>query len=216
MITRRTLLVAGASSLLVGVVTRPTLAEDAGLYAAPPPPDAAFVRVLNADTSADAAVSVAGVTLSAAAGALSAYSFVTKGDYAATVPGGSLNVSFAPQKFYTILLNPAGQNTVIEDSPVTNPVHAGLYFYNLSAAPLALEAKVGTTQAAVFKDVAPGKSASREVNAFDVAFAVTGAADASVALPQISLVRQQGISIVALQQGDKLIAFQVVNSVSTN
>jgi len=216
MITRRILFATGAATALFALAALPGFAEDAGLYAAPPPPDAAFVRLLNADTSADATLNVAGVTLSAAAGGLSAYSFVTKGDYAAAIPGGSLTVSFAPQKFYTVLLNPAGQNSVIEDNPVTNPVHAGLYFYNLSAAPLALEATVGKTQAAVFKDVAPGQAAWREVNAFDVTFAVSNGGEASVALPAISLVRQQGVSIVALQQGDKLTAFQVVNAVATN
>jgi len=189
-------------------------AEDAGLYAAPPPPDAAFVRVLNADVSNEANVSIGGVALVAPPAALSPYGILTRGDYSATIPGGTIAVSLVAQKFYTLLFAPGGTSRLVEDVPVTNPVHAGLYFYNLSGSPLELDAKVGGKQAAVFKAVAPGQATSREVNAFDVAFLVTNESGSPVELPPITMARQQGVSVVAVQSGDKITAFQVVNSVT--
>jgi alginate O-acetyltransferase complex protein AlgF len=206
-----------AALAIVAALAAPTLAaEEAGLYAAPPPPDAAYVRILNADISNAATVTLGSVTFNVPASGLSAYSFVTKGDYQAALPGGALPVSFVAQKFYTLLLDPgagAAPGTLIEDAPVTNPVRAGLYFYNVSGVPLGLSAKVGGKQAAVFNDVAPAKSASREVNAFEVAFLVTGGT-ADVELPPVVMARQQGVSVVALDSGDGISAFLAVNAVS--
>jgi alginate O-acetyltransferase complex protein AlgF len=206
-----------ALAIVAGLTTPTFAAGDAGLYAAPPPPDAAYVRILNADISNAANVTLGSVIFSVPASGLSAYSFVTKGDYQAALPGGTLPVSFVAQKFYTLVLDPgagATPGTLIEDAPVANPVHAGLYFYNVSGTPLGLSAKVGGKQAAVFTDIAPANSASREVNAFEVAFLVTGG-KSDVELPPVVMARQQGVSIVALDSGDGISAFLAVNAVST-
>ena len=197
----------------VALLAVPASAQEAGLYAAPPPPDAAFVRVLNTDTATEAAVSVGAVSFLASPAGLSPYSFVTRGTYEASVPGGSLTINLEAQKFYTILLSASG-NAVIEDAPIANPVHAGLYFYNTTGTALGLDAKINGKQASVFPDVAPGGTASREVNAFEVSFVLADGSATAFELPAIAMQRQQGVSVVAIQNGDAITAFQTVNAVA--
>ncbi|HWA20476.1 MAG TPA: alginate O-acetyltransferase AlgF [Devosia sp.] len=194
-------------------MTIPVIAQDAGLYAAPPPPDAAFVRVLNTDTATEADVNVGAVSFAVPPAGLSPYGFVTRGSYDAAVPGGTLPVSFEAQKFYTILLRTGG-DAVLEDAPIANPVHAGLYFYNTTDTPLDLKAKINGKQAAVFSAVAPGAAASREVNAFEVSFVLASGSATAFELPSIAMQRQQGVSVVAIQNGDAITAFQTVNAVA--
>jgi hypothetical protein len=138
---------------------------------------------------------------------------VTRGSYDASVPGGTLALKIEAQKFYTILLSPDG-NAVVEDAAIANPVHAGLYFYNTTDTPLDLQAKINGKQAAVFSAVAPGGTASREVNAFEVSFVLANGSATPFELPSIAMQRQQGVSVVAIKNGDAITAFQTVNAVA--
>jgi alginate O-acetyltransferase complex protein AlgF len=201
-------------ALTAGLATAPVFAGEGGLYDAPPPPDAAFVRVLNAGTGGDLEVSVADTSFSVGAGALSPYEFVTKGSYEAAWASTKLPVSVEAQKFYTIIVPSDGtEPKLVEDAALANPARAGLYFYNATTKPLQLDAKVNGKQAAIFEDVAPGETAFREVNPFEVAFIVVDGDAPAFELPATAMVRQQGTSVVAMPAADGVTAIQAINSV---
>jgi hypothetical protein len=200
--------------ILMLIVPRVTLAQEAGLYAAPPPPDAAFVRLLNTDTATEVNVAIGGVIFAVPPAGLSPYSFVTRGTYDAALPGGALALNLEAQKLYTILIRPDGASVLLEDPPIANPVRAGLYFYNATGTPLDLQATVNGKQAAVFSAVPPGEAKSREVNAFEVSFQLASGGTTEFELPAIAMQRQQGLSIVALDNGGAVIAFQAVNTMA--
>ncbi len=212
-ISRMMATLALGSSLLAA----PVLAGEAGLYDAPPPPDAAYLRVLNAGSGGSLALTVADAAFDVGAGALSPYEFVTNGSYDATLASSTLALSLQAQKYYTIIVPADGSApTVVEDAPLANPARAGLYFYNATSKPLQLDAKVNGKQAAIFKDVAPGETKFREVNPFEVAFIVVDGTAPAVELPATAMVRQQGMSVVAMPTADGVTAIQSVNSVQTD
>ncbi|WP_395813123.1 alginate O-acetyltransferase AlgF [Devosia sp.] len=200
-----------------GLLAATVLAGEAGLYDAPPPPDAAYLRVLNAGSGGSLALTVADAAFDVGAGALSPYEFVTNGSYDATLASSTLTLSLQAQKYYTIIVPADGSApTVVEDAPLANPARAGLYFYNATSKPLQLDAKVNGKQAAIFKDVAPGETKFREVNPFEVAFIVVDGTAPAVELPATAMVRQQGMSVVAMPTADGVTAIQSVNSVQTD
>ena len=208
-ITIKRLLALAALSLTLVV---PAFSQEGGLYAAPPPPDAAFVRVLNG-TSKAVSTEVGGIAFAVQPQTISPYSIVTRGDYTAN-GDVTLSAKVEAQHFYTILVDADGKAALLTDEPLANPARAGLYFYNATGEPLELAATVGGKQAKVFEAVAPGAQAFREVNAFDVTFDVLKDGAVAFTLPGITMTRQQGVSVVALNNGDKLIAIQAVNGVA--
>ena len=200
-----------------GFATPVFAAGEGGLYDAPPPPDAAFVRVLNAGTGGNLELTVADAAFSVGAGALSPYEFVTKGSYDAVWASSKLPLSVDAQKYYTIIVPGDGSEPkLVEDEALANPARAGLYFYNATAKPLQLDARVNGKQAAIFKDVAPGATAFREVNPFEVAFIVVDGGAPAFELPTTAMVRQQGTSVVAMPTANGVTAIQSINSVDTN
>lgn len=205
-----------AFALTAGLAAAPAMAGEGGLYDAPPPPDAAFLRVLNAGTAGNLDLTVADASFSVGAGALSPYEFVTKGSYEATLASATLPLNLDAQKFYTIIVPADGSEPrLVEDEALANPARAGLYFYNATTKPLQLDAKVNGKQAAIFKDVAPGETAFREVNPFEVAFVVVDGDAPAFELPTTAMVRQQGTSVVAIPAADGVTAIQAINSVQT-
>lgn len=200
-----------------GLLSAQVLAGEGGLYDAPPPPDAAYLRVLNAGAGGSLELSVADAAFDVGAGALSPYEFVTNGSYDVTLASTSMPLSLQAQKYYTIIVPADGSAPkLVEDAPLANPARAGLYFYNATSKPLQLDAKVNGKQAPIFKDVAPGETKFREVNPFEVAFIVVDGGAAAVELPATSMVRQQGVSVVAMPTADGVMAIQSVNSVQTD
>jgi hypothetical protein len=205
-----------ALTLMAGLAS-PAMAGEGGLYDAPPPADAAFVRVLNAGESGNLELSVADAAFSVGAGALSPYEFVTKGSYDATWASSKLPLSVDAQKYYTIIVPADGAApTLVEDQALANPARAGLYFYNATGKSLQLDAKVNGKQAAIFKDVAPGATAFREVNPFEVAFIIVDGSAPAFELPATAMVRQQGMSVVAIPADGGVKAIQSVNSVQAD
>jgi Alginate O-acetyl transferase AlgF len=207
-----------ALALGFGVVTAThVIAAEGGLYEAPPPADAAFVRVLNAGSTSSLEMTIADAVFSVGPGTISPYEYVVNGSYDATWAATKLPMTVAAQKFYTIVVPGDGSAAmVIEDAPLGNPARAGLYFYNATGKPLQLDAKVNGKQAAIFKDVQPGTSAHREVNPFEVAFVVMDGGAAAFELPATAMVRQQGTSVIALPADAGVKAIQSVNTVDTN
>ncbi|RYE87398.1 MAG: hypothetical protein EOP19_04375 [Hyphomicrobiales bacterium] len=202
---------------LAAALTGPALAAEGGLYDAPPPPDAAFVRVLNAGDAGGLDVTVSSASFSVGAGSLTPYEFVTKGSYDAAWASSKLPLSVEAQKFYTIIVPADGSEAkVVEDKALANPARAGLYFYNATAKPLQLDAKVNGKQAAIFQDVAPGETAFREVNPFEVAFVVVDGGTPAIELPATAMVRQQGTSVVAFPAADGVTAIQSINTVAAD
>jgi hypothetical protein len=191
-------------------------AAEGGLYDAPPPPDAAFVRVLNADATNGAELTLADTVYSVGPASLSPYEYVLKGSYDAAAGATTLAVTLAPQKYYTIVVGAGVEPKLLEDAPLANPTRAGLYFYNATGKPLQLDAKVQGKQAAIFKDVQPGETAYREVSPLEVAFIVMDGGAAAFELPAMAMIRKQGTSVVALSAGANVTAIQSLNTVNTN
>lgn len=203
-------LVSIATTALLFATGSAFAAQDA-IYDAPPPPDAAFVRVLNAGGTDNADLGVGSTPYSVPPLTLSSYAYVTQGDYDAT--GAQLHLSLAAQKYYTVIVG-AGAPTLLPDEGLTNPAKVGLYFYNTTNVPLTLSASVNGKQAAVFENVGPGESKYREVKAFDVSFSLVADGKDVFDLPATTLQNQQGFSVAAVLSGDKIAGIQTLNTVN--
>jgi hypothetical protein len=187
-------------------------AADDAIYDAPPPPDAAFVRVLNARPAEPEAITIGSAAYSVPARGISPYNYVTRGDYSV---GDGLDLTLEAQKFYTVVVQADGTTTVLVDDPLMSPSKAGLYFYNITAAPATLMATVNGKQAAVFEDVPPGEVKFREVKAFEVSFQINSGGQQVADLSAVTLQNQQGFSVIALAADGAITGINTVNTVDT-
>lgn len=195
------------ASVLISLLAGHVRADD-NVYGKPPPPDAAIVRVFNASEASAEQVSFGGALFEVQPLTMSEYQYLTSGEY--DVAG--LHIKVEPQHFYTVVSGgPAPQ--VLEDQVISSPARAGLYFYNVTTKPATLTATVGGKSRVVFDAVAPGGSAFREVQAFQVSFSVSSEGEAPVELPPVTLQNKQGVSVVASGAGGKLSSQQLVNSI---
>jgi alginate O-acetyltransferase complex protein AlgF len=197
MILRRTIL---AAPLLAAIGTMPAFAKgEDGLYDAPPPPNSAFVRVIDASGVGNATVTLGDKSVQLPELAVSGY---------AIVPAGKLAISFGDQagevepvsgKFYTVVVSPAAPPVLIEDAAIANPAKAGIYFYNF--------AKDGTAtlfapkqNVAVIADIAAGKNGFRDINAVTLDLEVRSPAGNNL-MKDVALQRRTGLTIVAFEGG---------------
>jgi Alginate O-acetyl transferase AlgF len=123
-----------ATILLTGA--KASYAGDEALYDAPPPPDSAFFRVLNADPEGkNVAVTLAGHEIKSAAKALSPYVIVKAGDQTVTGLAADVPVSLHAGAFYTLaVVDASGATKLFEDKALNDPAKSRLFFYNMSDA----------------------------------------------------------------------------------
>jgi len=178
-----------------------TSAAAAGLYAAAPPPNSVYVRIVAAADVTQASVGVK--RLSAASGAASPYVVLPAGD--AVVAAGSAKAAkpFAGGKYYSVVLGPGGRINVLEDPLMTSHVKATISFYNLTARPN-LELRTADGKAVVVAATAPGKEGSRQVNGATAAFGVFGGGVSLAATAPQAIVRGVNYSAVATESAGKV------------
>jgi len=169
------------------------LAEEAALYDPAPPPDSAFVRVVNATPgSAPIEVVVNGLSLSSVGYQQATHYAVVKGGERSLSAGPTTaELSFDSGAFYTVVLE-GGTLSALSDTPNDNLAKARLTLYNLSDAPVSLKTADG--QVAVLEGVSPNGVEGRAVNAIPIELAVFSG-DQSITLPKVTLAQGNSYSI---------------------
>ncbi|ADI15932.1 alginate O-acetyltransferase AlgF [Truepera radiovictrix] len=142
------------------------------LYAPAPPPDAAFVRVVHAAQDlAEVTPEVGESTFDAIAfGSVTPYQVVSQGER--TLLAGALEetLEVSAGRFYTVALTDEGA-LLLEDPTLDNSARALLTLYNLSDL-AAVDLRTADGETEVIAGVAPGASASIDVNPITTAFGV--------------------------------------------
>ena len=196
--------------------TSNAFAQDASLYKAAPPPDSAFVRVVNARASDKPMnADIAGIRVkNIAASEISAYRIVKQGERSIKAGKATQPLTVEAGKFYTISVGGkagAEEMSVLVDKPNKSRSKVGVYFYNLSDAPAASLVVPGK-DVTILGDVVHGESNMRKVNAITVDLAVTVGDRTIAEFPQTSLKRQSSVSIALVGSGENLSAVFVENT----
>jgi alginate O-acetyltransferase complex protein AlgF len=150
-----------AAAFFLSALAWPALADEA-LYDPVPPPDSAFVRIIDAGAAAVNGT-VGGKPAISETSGVSPYQIVPKGKQPIRIGDVNGEIEIAPAKFYTIALMD-GKLTTFEDPSADTPGRAGIVFYNLADAPGG-SVYVPKLKVAVVEGVAPGATASKIVKA---------------------------------------------------
>lgn len=188
--------------------------ETEGLYAPPPPADAAYVRLI--DTShqvSQASITLGAVSLAVGQDGVGAYSIIKQGQYDVALGKLKSTLNVEAGRYYTVVVSKEAV-ALVNDEASASGAKATLVFYNLSTqAPLSLVTADGALT--VVEGVAAGASGSRQVRAMAVELAVRAADQSMVKLAATELERGQIYSIVATTGQDKPIhAIIVKNTVN--
>lgn len=190
---------------------------DAGLYAAAPPPNSVFVRVVSSPDDGHAAeVTVGKVKYSAAAGSASAYKIVPAGKTTVTVGSVDVPLNLVDGQYYTFVVagtqaQPA--SVLIRDPRVESKVKGLITFYNLTGR-ANLSLKTADGKAVIVPDTDPQRAGFRAVNSATSGFAVfDGAAAIGNVEPQ-TVERGNAYSSIAMEIGGKLKVIWVKSETS--
>ncbi len=179
---------------------------DAGLYAAAPPPNSAFVRVLSAASDGHAVQAVIGkAKYSASAGSASTYKVVPAGKAVVQIGAATQGATFVDGRYYTLVVSgPAAKPAVaiIEDPKLDSKVKGLITFYNLTHRP-SLTLKTADGKAAVVAGVASGKVAGRSVNSATTGFVVVDGNAVIGQIPAQTVERGNAYSSIATEIGGK-------------
>lgn len=188
------------------------LAAPPGLYAAAPPPDSAFVRVVNASTgslSAKIETQALGQGLNYAG--ISPYQVVREGAKVLEGSGKKMNLSLEAGNFYTVaLVN--GQWIVNQDKTASSLTKSRLSFYNFSDAQASLKTVDG--KLTLFNEFDRNHYDMLQVNPVKVQLAVF-VGGKKLALPEAQLEANTAYSIMVVGTGSSLQAVWVNNSTQT-
>jgi hypothetical protein len=200
MILRRSLLAAFGATLATAA-----FANETELYDAPPPPNSAFIRVIDAAGVGGMSVTVAEKAIALDDKAVSGYAIIPAGTIA--VSGGSTTgtVEAVSGKFYTLVVSAGSAPILIEDAPIANPAKAGIYFYNFATTGAAT-LFAPKQNVAVIADIESGKSGFRDINAVTLDLEVRGPAGNNL-IAGVALERRVGLTIVAFE-GGKVVQIQ--------
>jgi Alginate O-acetyl transferase AlgF len=185
-------------------------AADDALYGAPPPPDSAYLRLINISANSVDAAKVGEVTFKLDMNAASGYKIIHGGKVAFAINAATLSADLLPQHNYSAVVD-GTTITVIEDTVEFSKAKANLVFYNLDTAQTSSLA-TADKKLVIFKGVAPQKQISRQVNPLSIAFAVEQA-DAVVATTEtVGLERGAVYSVIAYKSASGTKAIVVKNS----
>jgi hypothetical protein len=202
-------ILAAVSLAFAGFAAPAALAQDAGLYDAPIPADAGFVRMIARDGAAGATLPVGDRTLTTGADGVSPYAIFKQGRY----PAGSGAVDVAAGTFTTVVVDPAtGALAALADAPLASPKASGIHVYNLSALP-SVTLFAPEFERVVVDAVAPGETKGRAFGEGSLVLEVR-AGDRSVAVfPKRAIGRRQAVSVIVFGSADAPRAVLVDNTV---
>jgi alginate O-acetyltransferase complex protein AlgF len=186
---------------LAAAAATPAFAEgDAGLYDAPPPPNSAFLRIIDARGTTGLAATLGDKAVTLTDSAISGYAIVPAGTVKIAAGEAAGDVTIEAGKFYTVALFAAGAASplLLEDKVIANPAKSGVYLYNFGSAEATLFAP--KQKVAVIEKVAPGTSGFREINAVTLDLEVRSG-EAVSAVPGVVLKRRAGTSFVVFADG---------------
>ncbi|MFM9860895.1 alginate O-acetyltransferase AlgF [Pseudoxanthobacter sp. M-2] len=195
----------GVVAIAIPVASR---AQDAGLYDAPIPADAGFIRVVAADGRAGATVEIDDRMLATGADGVSPYAIFKAGRY----PAGGTELAVAAGSFTTLVLGADGRLAVLSDEPLASPKASGIHVYNLSAVPAVtlFAPEFGRT---VVEDVASGTTKGRAFGEGALVLEVR-AGDRSIAtFPKRGINRRQAVSVIVTGTAEAPRAVLVDNTV---
>jgi len=190
------------------VMTSPVRAQDAGLYDAPIPADAGFVRVVAADGRAGATVVIDERTLATGADGVSPYAIFKAGRY----PAGGVELAVAAGSFNTLVLGADGRLAVLTDEPLASPKASGIHVYNLSALPTVtlFAPEFGR---AVVEDVASGTTKGRAFGEGALVLEVRADDRSLATFPKRGINRRQAVSVIVTGTAEAPRAVLVDNTV---
>jgi len=190
-------------------------ADDAGLYDAPPPPDSAFVRVLNpAVSGGPATVTIEGKEVKVAAASLTPYAVVQSGTV--SVEGGKAPATFDAKQgtFYTVVISDGIMKSVFDDAPLSDPAKSRLYFYNMSDA-ADVDLFVPAAKVTAIKQVEPGAGLSVELKApLMLDFVAQSGGRELAKFTAVSLKRRGTLSLVVFGTDGNYTGSVIANSVA--
>ena len=187
-----------AIAVLSGIASAQDLA---GLYAPAPPPDSAFVRIINA-TATPLSATLGSKAATAPKAGISTYVVVPQGNVAAKVGAASNTLAVVTGKFYSAVWN--GKTfRLMTDVSADDRAKAQLTVYNLSTKP-ALDLKTADGKLSVVGGVKPGESGTRAVNGITVDLAVFGGSKALATFKGAALERGNAYAIVVTDGGSSM------------
>jgi alginate O-acetyltransferase complex protein AlgF len=188
-------------------------AAQEALYDPAPPPNSAFVRLVDA-ARATATGSVDTAELDVSGDGVSSFVVVPAGSHRVALGATSAEAAFEAGNYYTVVFNEAGATapTVIRDDVLTNPAKAGLHFYNFSGKP-GLSLTAPKQNVAIFENVGPGEMKFRPVGAVDVDLAVTADGATLDEVGAVKLERRAAKSVMVLAAAGGVEAVVVDNTV---
>ncbi|ESQ74210.1 hypothetical protein ABAC402_15500 [Asticcacaulis sp. AC402] len=191
--------------------------NDAGLYAAAPPPNSVFVRIISdADDAKPVDAVIGKAKYSAANGMASPYKVVPAGKVSVTAAGGNRTVSFVSGNYYTVVVSGArGKPTInsIQDPKLDSKVKGLITFYNLTGRS-ALTLKTADGKANVVERVASGQVGARQVNSATIGFAVFDGANALGKTAPQTVNRGNAYSSIVTDAGGRIKVIWVRNETS--
>jgi alginate O-acetyltransferase complex protein AlgF len=197
----------------LGFTAAAEAAGDEALYDPAPPPNSAFVRVIDARGQGNLQVTVGQAGITVPATGVSAYVVVPAGEQDVVLSTETSKITFAAGKYYTIALYVGGNTkpTLLEDEILTNPAKSGIYVYNFSDAP-SVKLFAPKPKVAVVDDLKPGLSAFKSVNAVTVDLALMEGDKTLADFSQLALKRRTGLTFVVFGSGDAKKAIAVPNA----
>lgn len=187
-------------------------AGDDALYNPAPPPNSAFVRVIDARGQGNLAVSVGQAQITVPQTGVSAYVVVPQGEQDVALSTTSSKVTLTAGKYYTLAFYIDGATTpkLLEDEILTNPAKSGVYVYNFSDA-ASVKLYAPQPKVAVVDNLKPGSSAFKSVNAVTVDLAVMDGEKKVADFNQLALKRRTGLTFLVFGAGDGKKAIAVPN-----
>lgn len=168
-----------------------------GLYGDPPPPNAAFVRVVQTVKDTVASDLSIGATEynDLPFAEISPYRVVLEGSHQLKTADLEQTLNIEKGKFYTVVLGETA--TLLEDAISTNRAKALLSLYNLSNLE-AVDLKTADGQTDVLLGVEPGELKSIEVNSITVDLAVFNGVTELANFPAVQLERTAAYSAIVV------------------
>ena len=161
---------AGRWLLLAVLFISGTVHAQDNLYGPLAPPDAAYLRVVNAVPGPEVEVRLADAVHSVGFATVTAYQVLEPGEATLNVAGEDVPLTVEAGEFYTAAVTPEGVN-VLRDEALVDASRALLTLYNFSSLGT-LDLKTADGETDIVSDVAPGGEGGIVVNQAEVALGV--------------------------------------------
>ncbi|MEP3348064.1 MAG: alginate O-acetyltransferase AlgF [Litoreibacter sp.] len=196
----------GACVILLSTLS--AASADDGLYENISDPNSSYVRVI---ALGQTVASIKGNTLRDLENGISAYVNVLPGDVDIVLPNGTIDLNVGASTYYTVVFDDAGEPTVFNDEITNSPAKADISIYNLSSAD-SVDLFVPAANAVAIAETTSNQSQTVSVRApLTLDFEVHANGEVLAQIPQISLVRKAGVSIILLDGEDGFTALSTAN-----